>query len=278
MTADHAQQATCPARLRAVLCGLAGCIVLAMPAAGEPLLITVPEPVAFPAADAPDPTPAESAGCEPAIAAAAAAHAVPADLLLAIGMVESGLTPWVLNAEGTPYFFDDPTSAVAALERLQAEGINSIDVGCMQVNLRWHPEAFADSATALDPVANADYSAKFLLGLFAMTGSWTDAVAYYHSSAQRYQRPYVCAVSARLEELGSDMDLNCLPSDEIDLPQVAASSPARIATPTVETGPQHMLRIAPASGSTPTVVRGQSSPPAAADTDSTTGPRVIRVR
>lgn len=220
--------------------------------------------------------------CESAIEAAATAHEIPTELLLAIGMVESGLTPWVLNAEGTPYFFEDSDSALAELESLQANGIASIDVGCMQVNLRWHPDAFSDLAAAIDPGSNATYAAKFLLSLYAMTGSWTDAVAYYHSSAQRYQRPYVCAVAARLEEMGSAMSLDCQPGDEVDMPQVATGTPSAI-TPaeTVQPGPQHIIRISPAAGPGPTVVRGQDAPPDATDatgppTDS--GPRIIRLQ
>jgi hypothetical protein len=291
-----------PAR-RAALAALVGWVGLALPAAAEPLMISVddvdpelppptegvlpppPAPESGPGSDAADvpPPPSSFGACEPAIAAAAAAHGVPPELLLAIGMVESGLTPWVLNAEGTPYFFDDAATAAVELERLRGEGTESIDVGCMQVNLRWHPSAFPDSTTALDPAANADYAGKFLLGLFTMTGSWTDAVAYYHSSAQRYQRPYVCAVAARLEEMGSELSLECLPSDELDLPQVAVGTPPGITEPTViaPSGPQHMVRVAPASGAGPAVVRGQDAPADA--TDSTgpvlnAGPRVIRLR
>lgn len=279
-----------PARA-AALYGLAGWLA-AIPSvvAAEPLVIAVTEPdsgrieptdpnsdTAFGVGIAP-----LAMACEPAIAAAAAEHQVPGDLLLAIGMVESGLTPWVLNAEGTPYFFDDAASATAQLESLQAEGIASIDVGCMQVNLRWHPEAFATNEQALNPTTNADYAAQFLLGLYAMTGAWTDAVAYYHSSAQRYQRPYVCAVASRLEEMGSAMELNCEPSGDLDLPQVADSSTGTIVSPAApaQSGPQHMMRIAPASGSAPSVVRGQDAPDDATDSAgprTQSGPRIVRI-
>jgi hypothetical protein len=282
-----------PALPRRTACMAAGGILaaaMAAPAAAEPRTIPIDDALASmtppAAALAPDggetlPSPLAEA-CEPAIAAAAAAHDVPGELLLAIGMVESGLSPWVVNAEGTPYFFEDRAQATAGLERLRAEGVESIDVGCMQINLRWHPTAFPDAATALDPMANADYAASFLLSLFAMTGSWTDAVAYYHSSAQRYQRPYVCAVAARLEELGSAMSLECLPAEELDLPQVASAPPSAIdVPPAAAAGSSHMLRVAPATGSVPTIVRGQDAPPGATDSAGPRvggGPRIIRLR
>lgn len=283
-----------PFPIRLPAAGLAaGLLACAAQAIAQPLTISVDE-LNLPADAVSTVVPADpsvvgessaagAVACEPAIAAAATAHEVPAELLLAIGMVESGLTPWVLNAEGTPYFFDAAAEAAAEVDRLRAGGVESIDVGCMQINLRWHPTAFPDSTTAFDPLANANYAAEFLLSLFGMTGSWTDAVAYYHSSAQRYQRPYVCAVAARLEEMGSSMSLECLPSDELDLPQVASSAPSSIAVApsSVPDESPHMLRIAPSSGSGPAVVRGQGAQSEAGDATGPGldgGPRVIRVR
>ena len=233
-------------------------------AQAEPLLITVPgvgddadvaddtngiDDTPALADDAASSSGGAFSGCESAIAAAAAANDVPQDILMAIGMVESGLAPWVLNAEGTPYFLDNKADAVAQLTALQAEGIESIDVGCMQINQRWHPDAFATAEDAFDPAKNADYAARFLRSLYGLSNqSWADAVAYYHSSAQRYQRPYLCAVAARLEEMGSPIALECQPVDELDLPAVADSTPRPSgggAAPD-PAGPQHMVRVAPA--------------------------------
>jgi hypothetical protein len=47
----------------------------------------------------------------------------------------------------------------------EAAGITSLDVGCLQVNLAQHPDAFSTLAAAFDPVANADYGAAFLTSL-----------------------------------------------------------------------------------------------------------------
>ena len=41
--------------------------------------------------------------------------------------------------------------AVAAVQALQARGVRSIDVGCLQVNLMYHPIAFASLDDAFDP-------------------------------------------------------------------------------------------------------------------------------
>src|SRR5271163_3274407 len=112
------------------------------------------------------------AACRQAIAAAAHAHAVPGPLLAAIGRVESGRRdpqtgawlpwPWTVDADGQGSFYDTKAQAVAAVRALQAEGARSIDVGCMQVSLLHHPDAFASLDQAFDPVANAEYAAGFL--------------------------------------------------------------------------------------------------------------------
>lgn len=65
-----------------------------------------------------------------------------------------------------------------------------LDVGCLQINLGYHPAAFRSLDEAFDPAANAAYAAHFLRGLRDETGSWPKAVAAYHSrrpvEGQRY--------------------------------------------------------------------------------------------
>ncbi len=73
-------------------------------------------------------------------------------------------------------------AAVATVAALQRQGQRNIDVGCFQVNLGYHPDAFPTLAAAFDPQSNADYAAGFLATLYARTGTWQDAVAAYHSA------------------------------------------------------------------------------------------------
>ena len=98
--------------------------------------------------------------CQQAIAVAEQAHAIPQHLLAAIGRVESGRRtpdggslpwPWTINAEGDGAFFDTKAQAIAAVRALQARGVRSIDVGCMQISLLHHPDAFATLDQAFDP-------------------------------------------------------------------------------------------------------------------------------
>ena len=144
--------------------------------------------------------PTASGICRNASAAAEAALHVPDAFLSAIAKVESGRPdpatgvsapwPWTINAEGRGSFYASKAEAVAAVRALQASGVRSIDVGCLQVNLLHHPNAFASLEEALDPGANAMYAAGFLVALFHQTGSWPLAAAAYHSQTPTLGAPY----------------------------------------------------------------------------------------
>ncbi len=126
--------------------------------------------------------------------------AVPDRLLHAISLVESGrwddsrkesfAWPWTVTAEGEGHFLPGKAEAVALVRRLQARGVTNIDVGCMQVNLQAHPDAFPDLDAAFDPATNVAYAARFLVGLHTSTGSWPTAGAYYHSQTPALAAAY----------------------------------------------------------------------------------------
>ena len=117
---------------------------------------------------------------------------VPRQLLRAISKVESGrfhqkkrvvmAWPWTVMAEGRGRYLPTKAAAIAEVEGLKARGIRNIDVGCMQVNLFYHPHAFANLNQAFDPVANVSYAASYLKNLRTEEGSWAKAVARYHSA------------------------------------------------------------------------------------------------
>jgi hypothetical protein len=134
---------------------------------------------------------APTTACEAAIARAERAEALPLGLLEAIGRVESGRVdpvdavirpwPWTINVNGMGRMFDTKDATIEAVRALQAEGVRSIDVGCLQVNLLYHPNAFRSLEQAFDPGANAAYAARFLRTLFDESQDWTTAAAAYHS-------------------------------------------------------------------------------------------------
>jgi hypothetical protein len=146
--------------------------------------------------------------CGDAIEAAQDRHAVPAGLLFAIGEVESGRPdpvthrlvpwPWTVQAQNQSYYFSSKAEAVAWVQSAQARGILSIDVGCMQINLMYHPAAFQNLDAAFDPASNADYAARFLVSLHATTGDWQKAAGLYHSQTLALAIPYAQRVEEAL--------------------------------------------------------------------------------
>jgi hypothetical protein len=103
-----------------------------------------------------------------------------------------------VNAEGRGYSFNTKGEAIAAVLALQARNVASVDVGCMQVNLMYHPAAFASLDEAFDPTANVRYAARFLGQLFAETKDWNLAAAYYHSKTPERALSYQQKVLAQL--------------------------------------------------------------------------------
>ena len=89
--------------------------------------------------------------------------------------------PWTINVGGQGFFFPTKALAVATVRELLASGVQSIDVGCLQVNLMFHPAAFASLEQAFDPIANARYAARFLDALYDRSKDWTQAAGDYHS-------------------------------------------------------------------------------------------------
>lgn len=136
--------------------------------------------------------------CEPLIRRYEAAHGIPHKLLTAISLAESGRKvggsvvawPWTINANGVPYVFATKGEAIRMVRKLRLLGVSSIDVGCMQVNLKQHPKAFPSLEAAFDPSTNIAYAAKFLKAKKENKGSWVNAVAHYHSSTPEHHMPY----------------------------------------------------------------------------------------
>jgi hypothetical protein len=138
--------------------------------------------------------------CEMAIRKAEVIGRTPPGMLAAIAQVESGRLdpqtstmrpwPWTIDADGVGQFFATKAQAIAAVVALEAQGVRSIDVGCMQVNLMHHPDAFASLDKAFDPVANATYAVRFLDALYRSTGSWLRSIAAYHSETPQIAQDY----------------------------------------------------------------------------------------
>jgi hypothetical protein len=182
----------------------------------------------------PPPDPGER--CRAAIRLAERAAGIPLQLMAAIGRVESGRPgpdgrinpwPWSINVEGVGHVFETKPQAIAAVRALQARGIRSIDVGCMQVNLQQHPDAFASLEAAFDPAINAAYAARFLTELRAQSGSWEEAAGLYHSATPAlkagYRHKVMAAWPVELRTRGDESRLALENAWAATLPQAGPS-------------------------------------------------------
>ncbi len=154
----------------------------------------------------------QSALCSSAIRDAEQRYHLPSGLLTSIARVESGrpLTamndvrpwPWTIDADGDGLFLDSKAAAVAWVAQ-EVSHRRYIDVGCLQVDLTLHPRAFASFDEAFDPVANADYAARYLMSLYRDEAghNWNVAVGLYHShtaSLAADYRDHIAMAGARI--------------------------------------------------------------------------------
>lgn len=125
-----------------------------------------------------------------------------------MGLTETGkkgsLQPNALNIEGKPLFPRNRQEALAAFADARRQGKTLIDLGCMQINHRYHGAEFRSVDDMLDPRRNVDYAARFLVSLHARHMSWSMAVARYHAGPDNdpAQKVYVCRVIANMVATG----------------------------------------------------------------------------
>lgn len=167
------------------------------------------------------PTSDIAAICEQAAVQAARATGVPISVLKAISLTETGRKsngrfrpwPWTVNMEGKGFWFDSHAEALAYAKQEFARGARSFDVGCFQINYKWHNQAFTSIDHMFEPLANALYAAEFLTSLYQQKGSWNAAAGAYHSLNPTYAKPY----QARFETIRTRFAAE----DGLPLPEVS---------------------------------------------------------
>jgi len=142
----------------------------------------------------------DSLACSEETARQEKLQSIPDKLLHSISLVESGrwdesrkanlAWPWTVMAEGEGRFLPSKQAAINEVQKLRARGVKNIDVGCMQVNLLAHPDAFATLDEAFEPRSNVAYAARFLTELHDVAGNWPQAGAWYHSQTPELAAPY----------------------------------------------------------------------------------------
>ena len=134
--------------------------------------------------------------CDAAAHHAARETGVPADVMLTITRLETGRGkkaepwPWTVNHAGNGSWFQTEDDARSYVFSRIKRGVKNVDVGCFQINYRWHGNAFRSLDEMFDPKSNALYAARFLQDLYREFGTWTQAAGAYHSRTPRYADRY----------------------------------------------------------------------------------------
>lgn len=183
--------------------------------------------------------------CEEAATRASAASGVPVSVLRAIALTETGRTkhgafrpwPWTVNMEGRGVWFDTYEEARDYVAQQHARGARSYDVGCFQINYRWHGQHFASVEQMFDPDANAAYAARFLSELYAELGDWSRAAGAYHSRtptfAGRYRERFDRIRARLLTASGDPPPTDAVMRADAQSPPPAPGAP-KAAAPSVE--------------------------------------------
>ena len=143
--------------------------------------------------------------CEELARQAEERYKLPKNILLSISRVESGYGkvdgitrswPWTLNAGGNSAYFETEADAIKDLKEKLKRGVRNVDLGCMQINYKWHKKFFKSVSQMIDPYSNVDYGARFLKRLYQRHGSWDIAIKYYHSKKSKFNKSYLKKVKA----------------------------------------------------------------------------------
>lgn len=140
-------------------------------------------------------------GIPPTYERIAARYAIPAAMLYAVALAESGKRisslsarrpwPWTLNIAGEGRYYPTRLVAWRALEATLAAGETNIDIGLMQVNWYYHRQRLGNPWLALQPEHNLSVAAEILKSCYAERGDWWGSIGCYHapnhaSRANRY--------------------------------------------------------------------------------------------
>ena len=140
--------------------------------------------------------------CENTIESVELQTDIPKGLLLGIGKAEAIrkinnkyiIWPWTINHAGKSLFFENKEQMKNyVFKNLKRKDFN-IDVGCMQINIKWHKNNFKKISDMFEVNPNISYAASFLKQLKKNHGSWDKAIKHYHSSDPKKNNPYLIKV------------------------------------------------------------------------------------
>jgi len=118
-------------------------------------------------------------------------HGIDPYILYAVALTESRKnddqnkvipSPWAINNAGNAYIPGSQQEAEALLNQLMDQGKRNIDVGMMQVNLRWHGHRVAKPEQLLIPSTNLEIGASVLSeAIQSVPGNLAHGIGRYYS-------------------------------------------------------------------------------------------------
>lgn len=185
--------------------------------------------------------------CDIAAQSAGQTYQVPVKILLAVARAESGRQiggqmrpwPWAVNLGGQGHWADDKDSAIEIAQSALNDGRLNIDIGCFQLNIRWHSKGFLSLDDMFNPQANADYAAKFLRQLYDEFGDWKMAVGAYHSRSDELATGYLDRVAALATN--EPMPLHIAPANLFPLLRAGTAGSAGSIVPRSDAAPAPLI-------------------------------------
>lgn len=130
---------------------------------------------------------------------------IPAGLLVAVSLVESGQdgapSPFAMSVQGRAIFARSVKDASRLLRDSRGNFRSNTFVGCMQLSLSHHRGQFEPVERIVEPRENVWYAGRMLLRLHGEEGNWRSALARYNGGSMRTAQNYVCKVWQHLSEL-----------------------------------------------------------------------------
>ncbi|WP_248633087.1 lytic transglycosylase domain-containing protein [Cereibacter changlensis] len=156
--------------------------------------------------------------CEAAAFRAARQTEVPVAVLQSLALTETGRSvgpelrpwPWTVNVAGEGHWFATRAEAERFASETLLSGQGNFDVGCFQINYRWHGAHFGSVREMFDPDANALYAARFLQTLDAGAEDWSRAAGAYHSAVAERARIYRARFDRIFANVGEEVPTSYL--------------------------------------------------------------------
>lgn len=213
---------------------------------------------------------ANMALCRNAAIEAADRYGVPRAVMIAITLVEtrtkrsgvSGAWPWTVNVAGKGFWFDSRAAALIHAQRTLAKGKKSFDVGCFQLNYKWHGKHFNSIDHMFEPGPSSAYAARFVKDLHRETGDWIKASGLYHSRTPKHSKRYRKLVARTIARMGGKVPQ----PTEVAAADTQEAAPAR----------QRVFRVNGQGGLFPVEERGQVRSPQNRQSAGSVGTLVLR--